>query len=182
MVRPKLFTQILSGTALALGATATMAQPSYAESKFYCDTSNDVPVTMVSTSRGNEPMIRWVSQDFISSGYTPEQRCQEVSNRFQRSYENQTLRYIRTGTINNYPVLCIARREGEACSKSRLIVTFKQDTNPEVILQQLRDFRTRVTGRPLELSKRNGTSGFFAFKGETYVNMHEILVETDSRW
>lgn len=178
----QLFAQALAGTALALGATATITQPSYAESKFYCDTSNDVPVTMVSTSRGNEPMIRWVSQDFVSSGYSPEQRCQEVSNRFQRAYENQTLRYIRTGMINNYPVLCIARREGEDCSKSRLIVTFKHNTNPEVILQQLRNFRTRVTGRPLELSKRNGTGGFFTFEGETYVNLREILVEADSRW
>lgn len=182
MMKLRLFAQVLTGMAMALDATASIAQPSYSERKFYCDTSGDVPVTMVSTSRGNEPMIRWVSQDFLPVGYTPEQRCQEVSNRFQRAYDNQTLKYIRTGTIKNHPVLCIARREGEACDKNQLIVTFRQGSNSEVILQQLRDFRTRVTGKPLELSKRTATGGFFSFGGETYFEIQEILLEIDSRW
>lgn len=173
----RLCAQMLTGMTIALGATANIAQPAYAGNKFFCTTGyNRTPTTYVRTSRGNEPLIRWKATDYPPP-WTPQQRCEEVSLRFQKAYDNHALKYIRTGSINNQPVLCMAYREGESCRENQLIVTLKPGVTPEVILQQLRDFRTRVTGKAIELSDRSTKDVFFNFNGETYVNMQQILSE-----
>lgn len=174
----RLFAPVLIGLAIALGMTAVISQPSYAQrNRFFCDTSQDeqgktVPATIASTpGQGNVPMILWVRNDF-QGRYTQEQRCEEVSSRFQKHYENRTLKFIRTGTVNGYPVLCIASSRGGSCPKNQVLITLSPGTDPEPVLTQLLDLRRRSSGRPIPLS---GSEVVFYEEGETYIDVEKLL-------
>ena len=126
-LKRKLLTKLLAGCAIALGATAALSRPSEAENRrFFCDTDNhhslgNVPSTIARTTRGDIPIINWVSER--TNGWTPERRCELVSQRFQRYYDNGTLKYIRTGNINNHPVICVASSKGGDCLERDVLLT-----------------------------------------------------------
>ncbi|WP_315790894.1 COP23 domain-containing protein [Fischerella sp. JS2] len=128
--------------------TAILNQPSYAgDTTFYCGQSNGVPTTFVRTQNGKRlPVIRWVSQYFSSKGLTPQQRCQQVSDRFQRSYDNGTLRYIKAGTLNKQPVVCAVIQKNAACTDTTLLFTLKPGSNPDATLRQIMDRRALAAG------------------------------------
>jgi hypothetical protein len=172
-MKHQLFAPVLTGLALALGTTALVSQPSYAiGTTFYCGTRNGAPATIARTSRGDIPMIRWVSNDFTRLKYTPRQRCQEVSARFQNFNDNGTLKFIRTGTVNKYPVLCLASSSGGACAPKAVIVTLQTGSNPQVVLDRLLDLRARAAGKALDLG---GSQLIFYQDGDAYLNIEQLL-------
>jgi hypothetical protein len=117
---------------------------------FVCGVSNGTPATLARTQRGDVPVIRWASNYFSGSGWTPERRCEEVSQRFQSYYDNGTLKYLTTGIMNGLPVICTAIQEGGACQD--LLLTLRQDANPGQALQQLLAVRSRASSGPLSQS------------------------------
>ncbi len=178
-MKTRLFAQAVSVSAIALLQTATIIQPSYAEGNtFFCGTSNDVPATLVQTSRGEVPMIRWVSNDFSSGNYTPMRRCQDVSAKFQRFSDNGTLKFIRTGIVNRYPVLCIASYQGGECKDNAVILTLQTGSDSQLVLERLLNLRARAAGKPIELSSRS-RSLIFYYEGEAYVNLKQLLQEIE---
>jgi len=80
----------------ALGTTATINQPTYAEgATFYCGNSKGLPVTFARTQDGRKiPVIRWAANNYFPPPWTAQRRCVEVSRRFQRSHDNGTLKNI----------------------------------------------------------------------------------------
>lgn len=81
-------------------------------------------------------LLRWQSDYFEESGYTPEKRCKEVAPRFQEAYDNGSLTYITNGRMNNQPVICTSTEEG-VCED--LLFTLRPEFDkPESILRQLR--------------------------------------------
>jgi Circadian oscillating protein COP23 len=173
---------ILSAIALSLGATLTINQFSYAQERIYtCGTVKDrktgkqVPATLVSTPRGNIPLILWVNN--FPSG-TPQQRCLLVSDRFQQFYDNHLLKYLRAGIINNQPVLCVATYKGGVCPDKNVLITLPPGTNANLILEQLLDLRRHAARKPLQLSGGN----IFYVDRELYVDMEDfikIITESD---
>ncbi len=166
------FARLLTGLAVALGATATVSPSSYAQgTTFFCGTTDGVPATIASTSRGDIPMIRWIS-DYFSSSYTSEWRCQQVSARFQNFYDNGKLRFIRTGIVKGYPVLCLANNQGGDCDSDAVLVTLQQGIDPQLVLERLLNLRARAAGRAIDLS---GNQTIFYHDGEAYVNVEKFL-------
>ncbi len=164
-------------TLTALTTTTIINQPSYANgNKFFCTKSNGVPVTMVSTSRGNEPFIRWVVKDFSPSGFTPQRRCEVVSGRLQRYYDNGTLYITSRNNLNGYPVLCVADRQGGSCPDENLLVTLKPGTDTGRVLKQILDFRRGADVKPVELS---GSQYVTYYDGDLYLDVKK-LVDIDS--
>ncbi len=104
---------------------------------YSCNLDEDTPVTIARTSRGDKPIIRWKSNFFISSGYTPEKRCMEVSERLQTYYQSGLLHHITTGVMNQEPVICVTRTKGGDCSG--LLITLEPGDNPEQVLKGLLD-------------------------------------------
>src|SRR5690348_15669534 len=108
-MRLRFLGQGLTGVAIASLTVSTIttiiSQPSYARgTTFFCAKSKGIPITFARTQDGRKvPMIRWISQDYFSQQWPVERRCQEVSRRFQRSYDNGTLKYIKTGTLRGEP-------------------------------------------------------------------------------
>jgi hypothetical protein len=161
------------------GLSVAFNQPSVAQQKrFFCGTSKDVqgrtfPATYAYTpGQGNVPMFLWVSDALSGSGLSPAQRCQEVATRFQRHYENKTLRFIRTGAVKGYPVVCIAKSRGGACPENQVLVTLAKGTDAKPVLSQLLDLRRRSSGNPIML---NGGDVVFYEEGEVYVDFDKFL-------
>ncbi|MFM7407173.1 MAG: COP23 domain-containing protein [Cuspidothrix sp.] len=169
----KPLSQILLGLSIAPIMALSLHQPSYAGQKYRCDTSGKHPITRVRTGRGEEPMLLWISNSFILS---PEERCQIVSNRLQRYYDNQMMPYLTSRkNINGYPVLCIVDRVRGNCLKEDVVVTLKPGTDPGRVLRQIKYFRRGAAGaRPVPLS---GSKTVIYEDGEFYLNLNEILEE-----
>jgi hypothetical protein len=117
-------------------------------------------------------MIRWISNAFSGSNYTPQERCQNVTARFQRYNDNGKLKFIRTGTVNRYPVLCVADFQGGNCDSKAVLVTLKRGRDPQLVLQRLLDLRARAAGRVIQLS---GSQVIFYHDGEAYVDIEKLI-------
>jgi hypothetical protein len=130
--------------------TTILNQPSVARNPvFRCDNGRfkgkSVPTTFVFTQDGKKvPLIYWVSDYF--AGLKPQQRCQQVSYRFQRSYDNGTLRYIKTGILNRQPVVCATAERNAACTNNNLLFTLKPGSDPDATARQLFDRRALASG------------------------------------
>lgn len=104
--------------------------------QYRCLQRKGVPATVAYTSRGMVELIRWQHNYFHSSEYTPERRCQEVSDRFQQHAQINDLRFISTGVVNNYKAICIAKQTGH-CKANGLLLTLDPDDNSQEVLRNL---------------------------------------------
>lgn len=160
--------QAAQAAALALiglvGLAPALLPPSAqaAATSFRCGTSNGMPTTVATTRDGRSvPMIRWTSNAFDGAGWTPERRCQEVSQRFESYRRQGRLTYVTTGRINGLPVICTAASNGGACDG--LLYTLKPGQDPTQALRNLFDVRFKARG-PL-----NETTG------RLYLSIEELL-------
>jgi Circadian oscillating protein COP23 len=150
---------IVIATALGLMAAPSFMQPSQAETqsnaRFFCSaitnpsTGEKTPMTLAKTQRGNVEMIRWKSTFFNNGAndFTPMSRCTEVSRRFQDFYNQGILSYLTTGKMNAQNVICVAEEYGGPCSG--LLLTLEPKDDPQQVLQELMNVRTRASGGPI---------------------------------
>jgi Circadian oscillating protein COP23 len=137
----------------AFTVTATFNQTVQAQStNFFCQKSKGVPVTYARTQAGNIPIIRWISGEFPPP-WTPMQRCVEVSRRFQKNYDNGTLKILKVGSFNKQTVLCTATSTSDPCTDNTLLFTFKRNSKPKQTLEKLLDKRGLAAGKILSESQ-----------------------------
>ncbi|MCH2050035.1 MAG: COP23 domain-containing protein [Trichodesmium sp. ALOHA_ZT_67] len=123
-------------------------KPVIRPNKFSCDEGESgIPTTFVKTPQGAYPVIRWVSNYFLSAGYSPMTRCRQVSNKFQLFYDDGRLDYITTGIVNRQPVVCISSHKGGPCQG--VLFTLKPNQNASKTIQKLFDIRVGATTGPL---------------------------------
>lgn len=137
---------------------------------FICGVSRDgVPTTFAQeTTNGGIPksksVIRWVSDFGDKANYTPQKRCEEVSNRFQ-DYSNQgLLNYITTGKENGLDTICVTKdkKPGGPCG---LLWTLKPGTNPKLVRHQL--LSDHLGTDPLEEKGSNDS--------DIYIDVNKLL-------
>ncbi|AKG23728.1 COP23 domain-containing protein [Calothrix sp. 336/3] len=116
--------------------------------KFKCEKKgkNDYITYAVNTDGRRTPMIRWNS-DYFSPEWKPEKRCSDVSRRFQRGYDNGTLRTIITGKINGYPVVCGVPSTSDTCNRNNMLFTLKRGANAKQAVEKLLDRRALSAGK-----------------------------------
>jgi Circadian oscillating protein COP23 len=172
-VRSVAFVSTLSLTmgAALMGAIAPAHAGTANDAKFLCGTSKGVPATVALTSRGYVPVVRWSSNFFGRSGFSPQTRCKMVSAKFQQYYQNGTLNYLTTSTQNRQPVICVAEAKGGACAG--VLFTLKPTANPMATLRQLMDVRTRSGA--VVLNESTGGSLPPSADDERYLDMREFL-------
>lgn len=168
---------LVGGLMVAIVTSGTTAQPNHAQStsKFYCDNFNGQPATYVDGRRGPVPIIHWVDDSFPPP-WNPQMRCQDVSARFQRFYDNGQLDYIKAGKVNRQSVLCITRTQPGECLPGGLLITLKPGTDPQLTLQRLRNFQVGGSGVPIPLNVRQE---IFYANGEAYLDMRKFLAEDE---
>ncbi|MEL6929817.1 MAG: COP23 domain-containing protein [Cyanobacteria bacterium J06600_6] len=173
-MKSNIFTSVLTIFGIA-SAIAISPKPSQAQDRFSCNLEQ--VSTMVQTERGAIPLLRWTDRSFPPP-YTPQQRCQIVSERFRKFNNNGTLKYIKADRINNLPVLCVAAYKGGSCLPNGLLVTFKPGTNADTALVKILDRRVWAAGEPYQLCSDCANKServISRFNGETYVNMELFL-------
>ena len=180
MIRSNLSISTIARLSIFFGSVLSIAKPSTAQvlDRFYCD--RDGMFTSVNTERGSLPLIRWSDRSFPPP-FTPAQRCEIVSQRFQKFDNNGTLKYIKADTVDNLPALCVAAYQGGECLPDGLLVTFKPGTDPNETLVKLLDQRVWAANEVISLSGNadNSSSGeetiVSNIDGTTYVNMELFL-------
>ncbi|MBD2355632.1 hypothetical protein H6G41_13565 [Tolypothrix sp. FACHB-123] len=145
---------LLSLLVFCVTIALSLKQPTYAgETTFYCGKSKGVPVTFARTQDGRKvPMVRWSSNNYFPPPWTAQRRCQEVSRRFQKNYDNGTLRNIKTGTLRGELVICAAKSQNSACTDSTLLFTLKRGANSSLTVRKLFDRRGLAAGNVLSES------------------------------
>jgi hypothetical protein len=98
-------------------------------------TNQKLPTTFAWTSRGKIAIVRWERTDF--PGFPPQTRCEQVSPKFQKAYDNGGINFLTNGTINQQPVICTARESGGECDT--LLMTLRPEDNAVTILTQLQE-------------------------------------------
>lgn len=141
--------QFTAAGAIALGMVSAFPGQAAASDRYFCAQLDGVYHTFIHTSRGQSPLLNWV--DTIGE-FDPETRCIEVSKRFQRAHDNGTLRHIRTGEVNNYPVLCAVRHDDETCNSDNVLVTLALGSDRHAVAQQLLNVRSLAARRVIKLS------------------------------
>lgn len=169
-----LYSFLLIGGILTIDAQ--LAPPIQAKSgrKFQCELVAGVPTTVVRTVRGSIPTIHWV-KSFTGRYNNVNQRCTEVSTRLERFNRSGQLKFIRTGNVNSYPVLCVDKGvSGNTCPMTSVLVTLPKGSDSSHILQQMLDLRARAAGKIIQLS---GTQLVTYRNGDVYVNINQLLGE-----
>ncbi|MCS6812716.1 MAG: COP23 domain-containing protein [Cyanobacteria bacterium] len=128
---------------------------------FYCTKADGSFATVARRGdRTTPPMITWRDTSF-GPQFTPERRCQIVSERLTRAVaqnggrlSNLRLTY---GPLNGFPVICYVSSPEEFCSSDNLLITLRQDDRGREgqILQQILTFSIQGQGAPLT---RGGTA------------------------
>lgn len=139
---------------LALGAFSSSTTPSKPTTviqtyqtvpnrvRFECHISPmNIPTTYAITASGPKPIIRWTSEYFSGSGYTPEVRCQQVAARFQNFYNSGMLKYLASGYVNNQPVICVAQTQYSGCHANTVLFTLKPGSDANERLRKLLNLR-----------------------------------------
>lgn len=125
------------------------AQP---KNTYTCVNYQGKPTTVVDTPRGKIQLIVWESDYFRDSGWTPQKRCQEVTKRFQEFSDKGILKFVTTGKINKYPVICVGKQTpggGYQCQPDGLLITLQMNDNPDKVLRDLFTNAAKVGGIPV---------------------------------
>ncbi|MCC0177878.1 COP23 domain-containing protein [Waterburya agarophytonicola K14] len=169
----------LSIVGIIFSSFLTNIKPSIAQDRFFCDENG--LFTSVNTERGALPLIRWSDRSFPPP-FSPAQRCQIVSQRFQKFDSNGTLKYIKADMVNNLPALCVAAYLGGKCLPDGLLVTFKPGTDANKTLIKLLDQRVWAARETISLSGNSNDSippeeksVISQVNGTTYINMELFL-------
>ncbi|HYX13333.1 MAG TPA: COP23 domain-containing protein [Nostoc sp.] len=165
-MKPQLFLQVLTAGTIVLSSIATISPPSFAQNKtYFCEKSDDGVWTTYAKNYNNKkiPVIRWIT---TLGNYTPKVRCQDVSSRFQDTYEKGILNYLTSGISSGQPVICAASQYGGRCSQ--LLFTLKSHRDASSVLQNLVEIGYRARG-PL-LQSEDASS-------QIYIDMNLLLSE-----
>lgn len=156
---------LTAASALVLSVSACSSNSTSEKVTFSCDTNNGVPATVAKTSYRITPLIRWVSDFGGEVGYTPQKRCEEISNRFQQYYNQGVLNFVTTGRQNNQNIICVSSEKGGACQG--LLFTLKPSDNPSQVIEQMFEVPGYASG-PLE---QDSSSDF----PRIYIDINELL-------
>ena len=145
-------TALTSLASLSINLSPSLSQSTSSESQpnkltFFCrekfDTASGekIPVTVawIPERKGHVYVIGWKSEYFNKGGWTPQERCQKVTKKFQEAYEQEHLNYLSSGKNLGYPIICGLANQGESCNGNNQLFTVKSGSNPEQVLQRLSD-------------------------------------------
>jgi hypothetical protein len=152
---------------IALG-TSVLTQPATASpaDKYSasCDTSGKVPRTVVTVNDGTPAtFIKWESPVFDKAGYNALRRCQIVSPKINRFFKAESKLYIKNGSMNDLPVICLTNSVGGSCQE--VLFTLKPGQDGKRTLEKL------LSIDPAEVS----SDSLSEVGGQIYVNLLKRL-------
>jgi Circadian oscillating protein COP23 len=153
-MRRKRLIQCINVSIMTILSSLLSYKPIQAQStdiEFFCGVSNDgSPATMARTPEKDKPIIVW---DSPFAGFTPQERCEIVSPRFQRYFN-----------IESLPVLCASSTSDGAKGCEGELFTVRSWEDAEGIRRQLENVPWYIQG-PV----RQGGQANFSFDLDAYV-------------
>jgi hypothetical protein len=134
------------------GMRTTASAQSLPKTTFACIKEGGNPATIaIRGERTTSPMIIW--KDTSYGAYTPQKRCQIVSQRLTKAVassgklSNLNMTY---GMLNSLPVICFVTRKGEKCNSANILFSLRSNERgqEQKILDSLLNFSTKGTGNP----------------------------------
>lgn len=113
--------------------------------KFLCQNSDGKLSTVVVKNQSAPPVaiIDWnLDNDYFGDEYTPEARCNIVSQRFQNLYNEDKLAFLTTDvsdweTSFGIPIICSVQQSGDSCTEENLLITLENSDDPDYVLEQI---------------------------------------------
>lgn len=156
----------LTATLTTTIASACISLPASARAiQYMCVVRNGTPTTIARTPQGSVAVISWKSNYFGNSGFSPKQRCNLVSQRFQKHANKGTLRYITVGKMNKQNVMCVAQKQSGGCRKDGLLLTFEPTDDPATVIKELFGVSSRAGGDSVHRGEGS----------EPYININNVL-------
>jgi len=152
--------KIISGLAFVSAFLALSLTAKASSDKYHCQEINNTYGVYSRVVRGDMRLMNFTRD--VPQDWTIESRCEEVANRFQRYYDNEILRYIGSGYVNNEPVLCAVVVKGDDCSSDNILVTLPPKRIPHEEARKLMDTRGLSNGTVIDVKGKG--------KLESYVN------------
>lgn len=121
-------------------------QPVKSKIRYECKNEANKLSTVAHTERGVIELIVWES-NYFGSNWSPTKRCEAVTQRFQQFSDQRLLRFVSTGSLNNYNVICISEKQGN-CIDQGLLITLEHSDQPTRVLRQLFNYRTSIRRGP----------------------------------
>lgn len=148
-MKQSLFAKLLALFTIASITPTAISQSSCPPQRNYCcvNDRDGVPITRVVTARGVITMIRWVRTEDLPADLTPQQRCQQVSERLQAYRDRGQLKYITGAIVKGQPAICVAKQEGGDCID--VLFNLKPGSDPKRALGKLLNKQGLREGNPL---------------------------------
>jgi len=151
---------------------------------FSCLINEDnLPIITAQTDRKTIPLISWTTNFTSDTGYTAQKRCEEVSSKFQKYYNQGLLNYITTGTKNNQNIICVSSILGNGCLNDDTqgqLLTLKPDDKVSTIIPDLLNNVYKSSGAIPQ--SHQGEGGFIEREnGQDYWNINQYLVEQENQ-
>ncbi len=170
--------------AISLLATSTVAvslfpsqqaNPQESDVRFICadgydqKTDKRLPTTYAWTERGKIAVVRWSTDYFEGEGWSPQKRCEEVSPRFHKAYQNGTLAYITNGTMNGgEPVICTAKSNGGECQN--LLLTLRPEDNGVQLVKTLAEVLQGRSAGPIRHTDNGNPQAYYQVNMDRFLN------------
>lgn len=157
--------------------------------RFSCETAEylgkSIPATNVEGSETITILYWKLDNNYFGENWPPEKRCQEVSNRFQRIYNRDGLKYL-VATLDTWkpnqeiPVICGVKQVGSYCKEDDLLFTLESKDNPDEVLQNLLN-RRQLPSKNLPVFRRENPPETFAEGKRVYYDISGILNSSQPR-
>ncbi|MEG4508303.1 COP23 domain-containing protein [Microcoleus sp. F6_B4] len=166
-MKQSLFAKLLALFTIASITPPAISQSSCPPQRDYCCVKDrdGIPITRIVTARGVITMIRWVRTEDLPADLTPQQRCQQVSERLQAYRDRGQLKYITGAIVNGQPAICVAKQRGGDCLG--VLFNLKPGSDPKRALSKLLNQQGLGEGNPLS---EGGSRRF-------YLDMNDYLNE-----
>lgn len=156
----------LSITGLVLSSLATTPTAAFSQTqvsddavgdfRFYCGQAQDptskkmLPATLVSVPGESEsrPIVIWKS-DYFGEKYTPQQRCDIATPKFQAAYQ-EGREYLASGTdrATGLGIVCKLASESDVCDRSKMLFTLKSYQDANAVVDSLSAFNKGESNIP----------------------------------
>ncbi|MCC0178731.1 COP23 domain-containing protein [Waterburya agarophytonicola K14] len=170
--------KIASGLAFISAILALSPTAKASSDKYHCRQVNNTYGIYSRVIRGDMKIMDFTRD--VPQDWTIESRCQEVANRFQRYYDNETLRYIGSGYVNNEPVLCAVVSQNDDCSSDNILVTLPPKKVPHEEARKLMDTQGLASGVVIEVKGKGKLESYV--NGNTYYDLEvleQIILEQE---
>lgn len=127
----------------AVSQNTSTSQPN--KVTFFCREGLDkasgknIPFTVAWVPERNKHVriIAWKSEFFEKAGWTSQERCQKVTERFNKMYDTGRLNYFGSGANNGYPIICGLLNKEDTCNAENQLFTVKSGSQIKVVLEKL---------------------------------------------